>query len=115
MVQDHEDYYQGCVMQMIQRWRRRLGEGNIKGKGSTITLSLDADGQCGDMVHLDAIKYMAEVIAENLGRMYGLQIYYYRKPGLGSGWYGRVRAGISIAGPGHGPVLHHASVLSLGP
>ena len=32
MLENHEDYYQGCVMQMIQQWRRRLGEGKRFGK-----------------------------------------------------------------------------------
>ena len=92
MVENHEDYYHGCVMQMIQRWRRSLGEGKRLSKGSAITLSLDVFEYDYDYrEHMDAIKYMGGVIAEKLGRMYGLQIYYYRNPG-------RNAVGISIAG-----------------
>ena len=58
-----------------------MGEGlsaedSAKLKGNTITLLLDV----GDMYiygygeHMDAIKYMGGVIAERLGRMYGLRI-----------------------------------------
>ena len=97
MVENHEDYYEGCVMQMIQRWRKRLGEGlsaedsaNLKGSAIDITLSLHVGESTSEyMEHMDAIKYIGGVIAEKLGRMYGLQIYYYRD---------HDETGISIAG-----------------
>ena len=47
MVDNHKDYYQDCVTQMIQRWRERLGErlsaedsANLRGSATDITLSL---------------------------------------------------------------------------
>ena len=124
MVDNHEDYYQGCVMSVINKWRRTLGKkAGSKGSffGCAITLSLSLSDSKDDMLHMDAIKYMGEVIAEKLGRMYGLQIYYYRKPLTShpnrSDWL-TGQAGISIAGPGHGPVLHRlhpCGLSSLGP
>ena len=128
MVDNHEDYYQGCVMSVINKWRKTLGTANVglgsKGNffASAITLSLSLSDNKDDMLHMDAIKYTSEVIAERLGRMYGLQIYYYRKPLTShpnrSDWF-TGQAGISIAGPGHGPVLRRlhrcSSVSSLGP
>ena len=111
MVDNHEDYYQGCVMSVINKWRKTLGKAKVglgsKGSffGSAITLSLSLSDSKDDMLQMDAIKYMSEVIAERLGRMYGLQIYYYRKPlsrhPNRSDWL-TGQAGISIAGPGHG-------------
>jgi hypothetical protein len=57
MVENHEDYYQGCVMQMIQRWRKRLGEGlsaqdsvNLKGSAIDITMSLGVGDVLGQRV-----------------------------------------------------------------
>ena len=121
MVENHEDYYQGCVMQMIQRWRKRLGEGlsaqdsvNLKGSAIDITMSLgvgdvlgDVDDYLGDfMRHVDAINYIGKYIAEELGRMYGLQIYYY---------WDMYNVGISIAGrePGYIPLPRVTPVASL--
>ena len=97
MVENHEDYYQGCVMQMIQQWRKRLSEGlsakdsgNLKGSADDITMSLSVEQSImGYMRHVDAINYIGKYIAEELGRMYGLQIYYY---------WDRYDVGISIAG-----------------
>jgi hypothetical protein len=117
MVDNHEDYYQGCVMHMIQQWRRTLQmakdmKRHVKNLFA-ITFELQSQ-QYDDMLHMDAIKYMGEVIAEKLGRMYGLQIHYYRKPARH--WPNGHTAGISIASPGHGPMLHRlhqCSVFSL--
>ena len=117
MVDNHEDYYQGCVMHMIQQWRRTLQmakdmKRHVKNLFA-ITFELQSQ-QYDDMLHMDAIKYMGEVIAEKLGRMYGLQIHYYRKPARH--WPTGHTAGISIASPGHGPMLHRlhqCSVFSL--
>ena len=101
MVENHEDYYQGCVTQMIQRWRKRLGEGSLaedsanhKGSAISITLSLGVRVSYEAWLglyreHVDAIDYIGKYIAEQLGRMYGLQIYYFR-----DGY----NVGISIAG-----------------
>ena len=103
MVNNHEDYYQGCVMHMIQQWRRTLGKAkDMKGHVRslleiTFELQSELDGQYDDMLHMDAIKYMGEVIAEKLGRMYGLQIYYYRKPVTPTGHNGWV--GLGPLGP----------------
>ena len=110
MVENDENYYQGCVNQMIQRWRKRLGEelsakdsADLKGYAICyIRLRLNF-GYIGEpfsgitfIRHSDAIKYMGGVIAEKLGRMYGLQVYYYED-------YANV--GISIAG--REPKYHH--------
>ena len=99
MVENHEDYYQGCVRQMIQRWRKRLGEGlsaeesaNPKGSAMDITLSVGASYEAWFELyreHVDAIDYIGRYIAEKLGRMYGLQIFYYRDT---------YNVGMSIAG-----------------
>ena len=97
MVENHEAYYRGCVMQMIQRWRKRLGEGlsaensaNLKGSAIDIKLSVYVgETGIGYMDHMELIKYIGGVIAQKLGHMYGLQVYYYRDMS---------DAGISIAG-----------------
>ena len=95
MVDNHKDYYRDCVTQMIQRWRERLGEGlsaedsaNLRGSVTDITLSLRVGESRPDEDHIDAIKSMSVAIAESLGHMYGLRIYYYR---------GMYDLGISIA------------------
>ena len=73
MVDSHEDYYQGCVMSVINKWRKTLGKANvgvgIKGSisASAITLSLSLSDNKDDILQKDAIKYTSEVIAERLG------------------------------------------------
>ena len=62
------------------------------------------DGHHTHMQHLDAIKYMGEVIAEKLGLIYGLRIYYWQEGGR-TAWLNTedLLSGISIAGPDHDP------------